>query len=1085
MNMKKLSLILMVLIFAMGSVLAQRTVTGTVTDDTGDALIGANVLVKGTSVGAVTDLDGNYTVEVPEGSNTLVVSYTGYETQEIELGASNVLDVTMSEGVLLTEAVVTALGISREKKALGYSVQDVKGEELNVARDANAINALSGKVAGLQIIASSGNVGASNRVIIRGNSSISGSNQPLYVINGVPMDNGSYSGNKFQPASRENQRYGGVDYGNAMQDLNPDDIESISVLKGPNAAALYGSRAANGVILITTKNGKGMKKGIGVSYSGNIGFSTPFRLPTYQDKYGQGYGYQFNYVDGTNTAPGSLNDGVDESWGPAFDASISQNDGIDNDGDGDIDESGEGATINQYHGQNQPWVAKPNSVEDMFDTGILLTNSVALSANADNVYGRFSFTNMDQKGLVPNTDLRRNVFNLGFGMNFTEDFRADGNIAYTRTDSDNRPGVGYDGDNVLQQTIWVGRQVDWQDLKDNYDTTDEFGRPYNWNHNYQNNPFLTLFENVKPMDRDRVNGFFRMTWDINDWLSVAGRVGNDFYRENRKRIFAVGSIDFPNGTFETDNFTVNERNMDLLITARKPVSDNLTIGVSVGGNRMKRDFSQESIQVNALTVPGIYNVSNADGNPIPYQFESEKAINSVYGMVNLEFNNFLYLDLTGRNDWSSTLPTDNNSYFYPSVSLGVVLSEPLNMGAFTDFFKIRGGWAQVGSDTDPYKLRPTFTANDPWSATPSFAVPNELPATELQPETQVSFEAGLEWKMFRNRVGIDFAYYNSETRDQIIPVDASPTTGFTNRVINAGTIANNGIEVFVTGTPVRTSDFAWDIELNWATNNSEVKDLPDGVDAILLGDYWGLRLEAREGEPYGTFRGLKALYSDGQLVLDGGIPQVDPQPDPDDPTGLAILGNINPDWIGGVRNTITFKDLSFSFLFDMKQGGDVFSMSYMFGRYAGVFEESLEGRETLDQVINGHVYPGLDGTAEIDANGNRIINIEGPNETAVQAQSWNHAFWRGYAGHDRSVFDASFIKLREVSLSYSFPTEWFGDVVQGLSLGVYGRNLALLHSNVPHIDPESAFGNGNDVQGFEFGQLPSARTIGVKLNASF
>jgi TonB-dependent SusC/RagA subfamily outer membrane receptor len=313
--MKKLFLFITVLIFAMGSAFAQRTITGTITDDTGEALIGANILVKGTSVGAVTDLDGNYTLQVPEGSNMIIVSYTGYETQELELGASNVLDITMSEGILLTEAVVTALGISREKKSLGYSVQDVKGEELIVARDPNAINALSGRVAGLQIISSSGNVGSSNRVIIRGNSSISGNNEPLYVINGIPMDNGSYSGNA---------QYGGVDYGNAMSDLNPDDIESISVLKGPNAAALYGSRAANGVILVTTKSGKGTTKGIGVSYSGTIGFSNPFRLPKYQDKFGQGGGYQFNYVDGTNTAPGSLNDGVDESWGPSFDVNINE-----------------------------------------------------------------------------------------------------------------------------------------------------------------------------------------------------------------------------------------------------------------------------------------------------------------------------------------------------------------------------------------------------------------------------------------------------------------------------------------------------------------------------------------------------------------------------------------------------------------------------------------------------------------------------------------------------------------------------------------------------------------------------------------
>ena len=403
--------------------------------------------------------------------------------------------------------------------------------------------------------------------------------------------------------------------------------------------------------------------------------------------------------------------------------------------------------------------------------------------------------------------------------------------------------------------------------------------------------------------------------------------------------------------------------------------------------------------------------------------------------------------------------------------MSLALSEVLNLPSFIDFLKLRGTWAQVGSDTDPYKLRVTYAANNSWGGIPSFAVPNELPATELRPEITSSLEFGLDFRMFTNRLGLDFTYYSSETRDQIIGVDASPTTGFTNRVINAGTLANNGVEILLRGTPVRTSSFSWDIELNWAKNNSEVRDLPDGVDAILLGSYWGLRLEAREGEPYGVFRGLKALYNDnGDLVLNDGVPSVDPN-------GEQILGNITPDWIGGIRNNFSYKELDLSVLIDMRQGSDIFSMTYMFGRYAGILEESLEGRMTADEVKNGYVYEG------VMENGDGTYS---PNDVATDAETWNVYYWRGLAGHDRSIFDASYIKLREVSLSYSLPSSLFrNSFIENISLGVYGRNLALISSNVPHIDPESAFTNRNDVQGFEFGQLPTARTIGVRLNANF
>ncbi|TNE67974.1 MAG: SusC/RagA family TonB-linked outer membrane protein [Bacteroidetes bacterium] len=1063
--MKRLLTTIWLVLAVVGMTLAQRTVVGTVKGDDGEALIGATVAVKGTNTGARTDVEGKYSVEVPAGSNVLVFSYTGYKSQEITLGASNVLDVVMVGGLELGETVVTALGVSREQKSLAYAVQQVDGDNLTQARDANIVNQLSGKIAGVNVISSSGNVGASSRITIRGNTSITGNNQPLFVVNGIPMDNRAQGSGGSQ--------YGGVDFGNAIQDINPEDIESVTVLKGPNASALYGSRGANGVILITTKTGKASKKGLGVSYTGDIGFSTPFRLPDYQNKFGQGVGFQFSYVDG---AGGGLWDGVDESWGPSFDSSINQNDGIDNDGDGQIDEAGEGDLIDQFTGAQMPWVARPDNIKNAFDTGINLTNSVAISAAGEKAHARFSFTNLDQKGMVPNTDLSRNTFNLGFGMAMSEKLSLDGNVTYTATRSDNRPGIGYDGDNILQQSIWAGRQVDWEYLRDNRDVIDPSnGNRVNWNHNYQNNPFFTLYNNTKPQRRDRTNGYLSLTYKLTPWLSVMGRTGTDYYSDNREIRFDKTSNTFPNGYLETQEYEFQETNSDILFTADKYFSDAFSINATVGAVRRDSRFSGLETTAGALVVPSLFNFSNADGAINVNQFVNKLRVNSVLGSVSLGFYNWIYVDASARNDWSSTLPAENRSYFYPAFNLSLVLSEQVSIPGI-NFLKLRGGYAEAGKDTDPYRLLPTYAPNTPWGGTPSFTVPGSLPNNNLKPERAKSIEAGLELQAFSSRVRLDVTYYNTDNIDQIIPLNVSSTTGFTSRFANAGTINNNGIEVQFGLTPVKTNDFRWDIDLNWAKNNSEVKDLPEGVTEITLNTNWGLRLVAREGEAYGTLVGRRIKRTaDGEMIVSAtsGLPIYDADENGD--INNFNLGTITPDWVGGIRNTFTWKGLTLSALIDMRQGSDVFSMTYIFGRYAGILEESLEGRETLDQIQNGYNYGGV-----VD-NGDGTYS---PNTNLNDAEIWN-AFY--YARrHDRGVFDASFIKLREISLGYDFPKAWFANsFIQGLRLSAYGRNLALLKSNVPHIDPETAFDSANAMQGIEFGQLPSARTMGLTINAQF
>lgn len=1043
---------------------SQNTLRGTVTGSDGAPLPGATVQIKNTTRGATTDARGAFSLELPPGDQTLVIHYIGYGSREVTVKAGmRSVEITLEEGVTLRETVVTALGISREKKSLGYAVQDLKGEDLARNKDPNLLSSLQGKLAGVQVISSASQVGSSARVVIRGNSSIFGNNQPLFVVNGVPTDNSSFS-----PVSI----YGGVDFGNAMSDIPSDDIENVSVLKGPAAAALYGSRASNGVILITTKSGKGAaRRGLGVTYSGNFGFTTPARFWQLQDEFGQGQNQQFRYVDGTGGAPGNLYDGVDESWGPAFDVRINEQDGIDNNGDGTVDEANEGAFIDQHYGKNHPWQAHPNSLLKSLDTGLDFTNNFAITSVGENMHARFSYTNFLQQGMIPNTDLKRNSFNLSFGANLSKKISTEANVLYVRTDSKNRPAISYT-ESFVFQSLWTGRQVDWEDLRKNQDAVDESGRNYNWNHNFYTNPFWEMNHSLRPLDRDRINGYYSLAYELTDWLKIKGRIGSDIYQENHKQFWEIGHSWHFKGRLQEDDFYVNERNADILLTAQRQIGKQFSLLATVGANRQNRKFQQSSVQVEGLVVPGVFNISNADGNPVATEYQSKKIVNSVYGNLSLGYHNWLYLDLSGRNDWSSTLPDNENSYFYPSVNLGLVLSDAWHLGEKIDFLKVRGGWAKVGNDTEPYQLRPTFSANPPWQGTPTFTVPDVLPNAALKPETKTSYEVGIEALTFGKRLGFDLTFYHSTATDQILPVDASPTTGFGARIINAGTIQNRGVELQISGIPVRTANFSWNIHLNWAKNKSKVLDLPEGVDAILIGDNGGCHLEAREGEEFGVLYGTRMLYNkEGKLILLNGLPQVDP-------IGNVRLGSISPDWIGGIRNTLTYKNLSLDFLIDARFGNEFLSWTTLQGHYSGAFEESLEGRSTAEEIRNGKAFDGV-----ID-NGDGTYR---PNDVKVSAQAW-HKTWAPWAGGDfgRAVLDGSFVKLREINLAWQLPKTWAGKLrAQRLNVALYARNVAFLHTGQPHFDPEFQYTPHNADQGWEVMQYPAARTIGVQFNAAF
>lgn len=1013
---------------------AQRTVTGTVTgEDDGTPIPGVNVIVKGTAAGTVTDIDGKYQIGVPEDGGILVFSFIGLATEEVVVGNQSTIDMVMTADIKqLTEVVVTAIGVTREEKSLGYALQAVDGDEISQAREPNLVNALQGKIAGAQITSSSGAVGASSRIVLRGAASLGGDNQPLFVVDGIPISNANFGDTGTD----------GVNRGNGAADVNPEDIETISVLKGPNAAALYGSRASNGVILITTKSGKGAK-GLGISVSNTTTFENPMKLPDYQNEWGQGSQGAFWFVDG---AGGGTNDGFDESWGPKLDIGL-----MIPQFDSPVDENGVR--------QATPWISRPDNIESFFETGVTTTTNVSLTGGNEDANFRASYTFFDQTGMVPNTGQRKNVINLTGSLKPNKALNLSANLNYTNVNSDNMPGYGYSGQNVMQQFVWFGRQVDLAGMKDYYNAD---GSKYSWNYNYHNNPYFTLNENLKGMDRDRLIGNVKVEYAFTDYLKAHIRAGGDYYTSNNTARVAVGDMDNPSGSYFESTRTFKEVNTDFLLMFNKKFAEAWDVSLNAGGNIMTQNYRYLSGSADELAVPGVYNVANSKVPLVTTNNMTEKEIQSLYFSGSIGWNGSLFLDFTGRNDWSSTLPEGNNSYFYPSATLSAVITDLFSMESnVLSFAKLRGGWAKVGSDTGPYNLLPTLEFGEGWNASTKLLnqyVPNNLPNAALKPEFTTSIEVGADFRFFNDRISFDVTYYDSKSTDQIINIPISPASGFTSKSINAGEITNKGWELMLGANVLTTSSgFSWDINVNWAKNTSEVVSLAEGIEQYELGSYWSMKVVNIPGQPYGTLFGYDLKRTDdGQIIHVDGLPQ---QGD------LTNLGSYTPDWTGGLANSFRYKNFDLSVLIDTRQGGKLYSMTTTWGRYAGILEETLIGRE------GGIVGEGVKETSD----GTFVAN-----DVVVTAEEYNKAAFVNSVA-STSVFDASYVKLREVRFGYTFKKL---GIVRDLNLSFVGRNLALLASEVPHIDPETAFSNGN-VQGLEFGQLPSARSLGFSVSVNF
>ncbi|RMA57708.1 TonB-linked SusC/RagA family outer membrane protein [Ulvibacter antarcticus] len=1070
----KLMLVLLAVFFAQTSFAQEKQLSGTVTDGSGVPLLGVNIIIKGTSQGTQTDFDGNYALEASEGQ-TLVFSYVGYSENEQIVGTSNTLNVTLLEGEALNEVVVTALGISREKRSLGYSTQELQAEDIATNKSGNLTNALSGKVSGLQIKRNT-NFGGSTNAVIRGNTSLTGSNQALFVIDGVPINN-----TNTNSTGQNNASGNYYDYGNAASDINPDDIESINVLKGAAASALYGSRAANGVIMITTKKGQ-RSKGAGISLNTgvNIGFVDKSTFADYQNQYGAGYGHYYGGPDGYWYDDNINNDGglvvpytEDASYGAPFDSNllVYQWDSFDPD-------------LPNYKTKT-PWRAADNGPVDFFETPITLTNSIAFDKSFEEGSFRLSYTKLDQSGLMPNSEINKHNFNLSGVINVTDRLTATGLANYIKTDGLGRNSTGYSDNIISNFKQWWQTNVDIDQQRDAYFST---RRNITWNPGssdagsapiFWDNPYWTRYENFQNDERNRFIGHFSLNYEFADWVNATARVATDTYSEIQEERRAVGSVPTSFGVTRGNvdsgylrrNISNTETNYDLMLNFNTDISDNINLSGILGTNIRRQEFQSITASTSGgLVVPGLYSLQNSsDPLPNPVERAEKIGVDGIYASASLGFSNTLFIDGTVRRDHSSTLPTDESVYYYPSISSSFVFSKLLNVDAIS-FGKLRANYAEVGNDAPFDFLYDTYVIN----ADVGTSVANSSKNPNLRSERTKSFEAGLEMKFANSRIGFDAAYYKTNSIDQIVRVPVTTATGSSSKILNAGEIENKGIELSAYFIPIKNDNFNWKLSANWTQNKNEVLSLAEGIETLQLGSFQGgVTINAQVGQPYGVIFGTDYTYLNGQPIIDPANGQYIA-------TGTSnnIIGDTNPDWLMGISNSFNYKNLTFSFLVDIQQGGSIFSLDQYYGQATGLYAETAFTNDLGNPVRNTLA----DGGGFI----NEGVNPDGSTNTArIQADRFGAFGYRRGLPNAAFVYDASYVKLREVALQYNLPAKFLSNTfMTGLTFTVTGNNLWIISKDLPHADPESGLSSGN-LQGYSTGSLPSTQDYGFNIKAQF
>lgn len=1079
--MDKFGLLMVCVASSIGLATAQtKKVTGQVISaEDNQPVIGAAIVVKGTTIGTITDFDGKFSLDVPNDAKSVMVSYVGLKGREIPITA--VMNIKLeSDSHALDEVVVTAMGISREKKSLGYAIQEVGSEELTKAGQINVTGALSGKVAGVQVNQFGGSVGASSRISVRGNSSLAADQQPLIVLDGVPIANDTQR-------SGDNT-YNGVDYGSGLNDINPEDIESMTVLKG-GSAALYGMRAGNGVILITTKSGK-KGSGVKVSYDGNFTIDRISTVPKLQNSYGQGNNgdewhwkhnapdlsyqeyaeqYGFNWVDGTN----GINDFYDESWGPRLDA---------------------GLNLVQYdsNGQKAPWVSRPNNIKDFFQTGYSMNHTISLSANSEKSTTRASISYRDQKGTVPNTDQKRYSAQLNSFFKLNNYISYDMSASYTRTQSDNLVAQGYGGNNPINSLFaWSGRQINMKTLKENWDQKDANGNYtyYNWNPNYHMNPYFNVNENTNSYQRDRIFGKTSLYYQPFEFLKFEGRAGVDYYNSQSFERHYIDRSDWTKGGFTQINTKNTELNLDFIASFNKTFGD-FNITAMAGANYRDLSWEDAEIGATALTIPGVYTIANKDGAAYNLMDHSHRRSNSVYGNASIGWRNQLYVDLSARNDWDSTI---KDAFFYPSASASWIVTESLPAlkgdGSYLSFWKLRAGWAEIGGATSPYRNRAYYyAATDAFNGVAQIYKSTVYPNPDLKPESIKTWELGTEFGFLHDRLHFDLAYYHKTTTDQILNVRIPYSSGYSSLLINAGKIENKGIELQVRGDILESKDgFNWSSTLNFSKDRSKVVELYPGLTEYGMGWTWGIATQAIKGEKWGELVGPgfdrvdEADVKNGLATADQiGAVKVNSN-------GLLRsksaqrIGNVTPDFMMNWRHDFNIKNWGFGFLLDLRIGGDIWSQTMAHSYTAGVANVTAENGIRERDIVGGVDVLKNERVVMQDASGKWVTNT-----IKTDAYSWFKADVSEYY-----VFDGSYLKLREAYISYNFPKELIAKTryISNASVSLIGTNLWLMwvhSSNTMRLDPETG-GVSSDSRGIGFEQaaVPSSRSFGLKLNLTF
>lgn len=1059
---KMLTLNWLLVCLLLGTYSMAQTIQGTVTDDNGVPLTGASVFEKGTTNGSITDLDGKYKLELRNTESILVISYTGFQEQELLINGRSIIDIELVAGAVLDEVVVTALGVSKEKKSLGYAVSQIESSEITEVASPNVVSALYGKAAGVQIKTNPSGATAGVNVVIRGNNSITGFNQPLFVVDGIPIDHGD----------SDFSRWGGAEAGNGAADINPEDVESISILKGANASALYGSRAANGVVLITTKSGQGNQRGLGIEISSSYTMEEVAYLPNLQNTFGSGLNSQ---VFRTNDEGENI---YHETW-PSFGPRM------------------EGQMLRWWDGELRPYSPQPNNIRDIYNTGFTRSNTIALSKSLKNgINFRLSYTNFGHEGTFPGVEQQRNVFSLNSKIDLADNLDVSVVGNYYDIETTNRPRrlgglVAYEWPRSTKLDLVLDRYKE-----DGFFNGAISGDPAPGIVRNFMNEWWIANENNTVDDKGRVIGNVTFNYRPFKGINIRGRVGTDF--TNTDFITEEASrAPVNSGLYRVQKRKTQLNYSELLVSYTRPLTDDIELSVTGGGIISTESGTFTSVETNGFIVPNWFSLNNSQNQRNSRGDRFEERQDAVFGVLNLSYRNMLYLEATGRNDWSSTLPSANNSYFYPSVSASFVFSEVWNQ-PWLNYGKFRASWANTGNDAQRYQANKVYNYGS-YNGVTTNGFSGTVPPLNLLPENQISYELGMELRLFQNRLGVDLTYYHNQNRDQIINLGIAPSTASSSITTNIGRMDNKGIELALNGTIFQTKDFAWNTRVNIARNVNEIIALAEGIDQFPLPSLIGspIRNEARVGRPFGEWvaftyardaAGNRIVNADGLYVRDD--------------SQYVPVGNSTPDAVGGFFNMFRYKGLTLNANIDYVIGGDIFSFTNYYGINAGKLVESLEYRgeengglpyyideeNTLIQLPS-HTSPSPNGPVYHDG-----VILEGvteggaPNEKLVSAfDHYIDAYFWNFGFHEEGLFDNSYVKMRELSLGYDFNKALVQRIgLQRVNLSLIGRNLFYIFKNVPNIDPEAVLGtSAGEASAFESGAQAGQRSVGFSLRIGF